>query len=518
MAVKKTKPKKAASNKSKKVEVVFQDSKSSNQNKKSSKVSNKPTGKKVEHKTEHKHVASKSVDHKHHTVHKKSTSKKTKDYVVIGILSVLIVALVILAFVVPTNGDVEDDTDIFKDINSTPQEPLETMDPEEFEKMALELNLKILTDMKDYQLNVLSEYYQELNLDSQEMESCLLDNEFYLKDSNLFDYDKISNIQNDFLQAQELQISSTPSIYVNGSLLSGFQDYNTFTSFIDSIDTSQEITLDYSDKSFEYTDDALKLYYVTNTQDQEIYQDNLDFVDFLKSSENLAEVVNDLFTSIFEQSEVEYVDYSSDLGKSILQTINASSLPALYLVGDVDSLTFESQDTKELLPYVFESEEINNGRFISKDIFTQLTFGSDFSQIFKLLDYSSLIKETDNVIGSSDADISIILFTDYDCPFCKQFEEETLTDTFFEEYIDSGKANLVIKPMVTNDIFSIMPILFLKCSEDQGASLEVHKKIFELNPVIGVQTVYDLVSVNYSEELEFLENEYNKIASSMEEN
>jgi hypothetical protein len=310
-------------------------------------------------------------------------------------------------------------------------------------------------------------------------------------------------------------VSSTPTMYVNGYYLSGFKDYNNLDNFLTSASNTDNLVLDYSEKNFEVLDDSLKLYIVYDKENDLIDNANKEFIDYLQASEELIDSVKEVFTSIFLIEDIEYVQYNSELGKEILQTIDAKSLPAYYLVGDENSLDL-TPENKEIFNVIFQKEEINNGFVINSDILVQFFTGSNIDGVYKLLDFEQHISpETDVLFGSEESDLTIMLFTDYDCPFCKQFEEETLTDEFFEEYIDSGKAKLIIKPMVTNDVFSIFPILFFKCSDDQDKALEVHKKIFSLNQEIGVQPVYDVVSQRYSDELEELEKEYERLMNLM---
>jgi hypothetical protein len=462
-----------------------------------------------------KHEAHKEEAHSH--VHK---TNKTKDYIIIGVLSLLIIGIIVIAFLVPTDFSKKDkdittpvDQNIILDNNQSTD-----VNVEDFEKRSLEMTLTILKDMREYQKNILEENYELLGVNKEEMDACLLENNYLLQDSNMFDYPKVKIIQDDFMQSQEAYVLSTPTMYVNGYYLTGVKDYNTFSNFIDEVKNTESLTLDYTDKSFSYDENTLKVYYIYDKESEIISKANMDYIEYLKTSEALIPQVNNVFNTIFNIEDVEYIDYASQEGKDILQTIDAKSLPAMYVLGDVSTLDFNDSESQEVFNFIFKKEEINNGYIIIDEVLPQLVMGSSFDGVYKLLDYSSLIKDSDAVLGSTDAEVSIVLFTDYDCPFCKQLETETLTDKFYENYMDTEKINLVIKPMVTNDVFSIFPILFLKCSEEQEVSLAVHRKLFELNPVIGVQTVYDLTTANYAEEMKALEAEYAIIMSSLEGN
>jgi protein-disulfide isomerase len=528
LAVKK---KKSNTKSPKKIQVVFEDTNEvldvkTNKAKKKSTSSKKAMPKKVSSKkvSVTKKVETKKPEHKveiesvsKKTVLTKKSSKK-RDYLIIGVLSALIILILALAFVIPTNS-IDKDPIVVVDSNTTIDDNSSkvTMTVEEFEEKSLNLTLNILKDMRVYQHDILKENYEDLNIDSEKMEACLSENNYLLKDSNLYDYEKVSNIQDDFLQAQELSVVSTPTIYVNGYSLSGFKDYNTFTQFIDSQENNSSLDLNYNNSSFSYTDDSVKMYYIYDKENEIVDSKNTQFIEYLRTSEQLLENVNSVFNTLFSL-DVEYVQYDSQLGIELLETINSTTLPAMYLLGDSNSVDFNGSDNKEIFNLIFEEETVNNGFVLRKEIFPQLVMGSGLDGIYKFIDYSSIVKESDKVIGEKEAPVSVVLFTDYDCPYCNQFENETLTDEFYENYLDTGKINLVIKPLVTNDVFSIFPILFLKCSQDQDVSLEVHKKLFELNPVIGVKTVYDLVSLKYQDQVDELEEAYSSLAPQMQGN
>ena len=52
--------------------------------------------------------------------------------------------------------------------------------------------------------------------------------------------------------------------------------------------------------------------------------------------------------------------------------------------------------------------------------------------------------DNDPVIGSQDAAITIIEFSDFQCPFCARFHIQTLP-IIMDEYINEGKVKLVFR-------------------------------------------------------------------------
>lgn len=49
-------------------------------------------------------------------------------------------------------------------------------------------------------------------------------------------------------------------------------------------------------------------------------------------------------------------------------------------------------------------------------------------------------------LGQATAPLTMVMYTDYECPFCRRFEKETLPQ-LRQQYIDSGKLKLVVKDL-----------------------------------------------------------------------
>lgn len=87
--------------------------------------------------------------------------------------------------------------------------------------------------------------------------------------------------------------------------------------------------------------------------------------------------------------------------------------------------------------------------------------------------------DDDPVLGEDDAPVTLIEFTDYQCPFCGRH----FTDTYGKlkkDYIDTGKVKYVVRDF---------PLSFhphaqktaeaTECADDQSKFWEMHDKIFE---------------------------------------
>ncbi len=90
--------------------------------------------------------------------------------------------------------------------------------------------------------------------------------------------------------------------------------------------------------------------------------------------------------------------------------------------------------------------------------------------------------DDDAVLGKKDAPVTIIEFSDYQCPFCARFWSDTLP-SIKSEYIDTGKVKLVYRDL---PLTSIHPMAqkaaeAAECAGEKGdvAYYKMHDKIFE---------------------------------------
>ena len=99
------------------------------------------------------------------------------------------------------------------------------------------------------------------------------------------------------------------------------------------------------------------------------------------------------------------------------------------------------------------------------------------------------IQDGDLSLGDPNAPITMIEFSDFQCPFCRRFWSDTLKD-IKTNYIDTGKVYFIYKDF---------PLSFhpaakksaeaVECANEQGVWLEMHDKIFEEQNKLGSGTV-----------------------------
>ena len=88
--------------------------------------------------------------------------------------------------------------------------------------------------------------------------------------------------------------------------------------------------------------------------------------------------------------------------------------------------------------------------------------------------------DDDPIRGDPNAPITIIEFSDFQCPFCARFHVQTLP-LLLDEYIDSGKVNLVYRDFPIQSIHpnALPAAVAAECANEQGKYWEYHDTLFE---------------------------------------
>ncbi len=93
--------------------------------------------------------------------------------------------------------------------------------------------------------------------------------------------------------------------------------------------------------------------------------------------------------------------------------------------------------------------------------------------------WNELLADPAAVQGNADALVTLVEFTDYQCPFCKRHFDETASQ-LMSEYVDSNKVFYIVRDL---------PLSFhenahgaaqaARCAGDQNAYMKYHDKLFE---------------------------------------
>jgi len=88
--------------------------------------------------------------------------------------------------------------------------------------------------------------------------------------------------------------------------------------------------------------------------------------------------------------------------------------------------------------------------------------------------------DDDPMKGDPDAPLTIIEFSDFQCPFCSRFYEQTLSQ-IEEKYIDTGKVNFVYRDLPLDSLHpNARPAhIAAECADEKGKFWEYHDVLFE---------------------------------------
>ncbi len=101
--------------------------------------------------------------------------------------------------------------------------------------------------------------------------------------------------------------------------------------------------------------------------------------------------------------------------------------------------------------------------------------------------------DDDAILGDKDAPVTIIEFSDYQCPFCGRFWSETLP-LIKEQYIDTGKVRFVYRDFPLSSIHPMAQPAAeaTECVRDKGgddAFWEMHDLIFANQQALSVDNL-----------------------------
>jgi protein-disulfide isomerase len=81
-------------------------------------------------------------------------------------------------------------------------------------------------------------------------------------------------------------------------------------------------------------------------------------------------------------------------------------------------------------------------------------------------------------LGKADARLTVVEFSDYECPFCKMFSQETETQ-FISEFVDTKKVRFVFRDLPLKQHPNAFPAATAAaCANDQSKFWEMHRLLF----------------------------------------
>lgn len=91
--------------------------------------------------------------------------------------------------------------------------------------------------------------------------------------------------------------------------------------------------------------------------------------------------------------------------------------------------------------------------------------------------------DDDPVLGDKNAPVTLVDFSDYECPFCKRHFEQVYSE-LKKDYIDTGKVKMVYRdlPLSFHDPMATKEAIAANCAREQGedsAYYKYHDEIFK---------------------------------------
>ena len=125
--------------------------------------------------------------------------------------------------------------------------------------------------------------------------------------------------------------------------------------------------------------------------------------------------------------------------------------------------------------------------------------------------------DDDPVRGNQDAPITIVEFSDFQCPFCARFQIQTLP-LILEQYVETGKVKFVYRDFpIQNSHPNAMPAAAAsECAHEQNKYWEYHDILFENQGVWNKVEITSAITVfkEFAIELDLNQDQFNNCLDS----
>ena len=331
----------------------------------------------------------------------------------------------------------------------------------------------IFNNQQALSANDLKRYAGQLSLDMGKFSSCL-DSQKYA-----------SEVQNDLSDAASIGATGTPTFLINGYKVVGAQPYQVFTELIDTLLAGNKPTAAAGSTGEQAAPSAAGCGIPSDTQQQQLADTSNDpaiqftvITDSTCASCDTSGIMNVVQNQLFPTTKgnTKTLDYSKDKeAKSLVDSLGIIALPAYIFDSKISQAANFGQ--------VSGSFDQKNGYYI----ITASAAGSS-----KYLSSPSV--DDDPVMGSPDAPVTMIEFSDFQCPFCKQFFDQSLA-TLKEKYINTGKVKFVYRDFPLSTIHADAQIAAeaANCAREQGGDetfFKYHDLIFNNQASIANHAVF----------------------------
>src|SRR3989344_3922900 len=148
-----------------------------------------------------------------------------------------------------------------------------------------------------------------------------------------------------------------------------------------------------------------------------------------------------------------------------------------------------------------------DGNYLIQDLIPLTNTNDDGENIGGLVSAS---EDDEAVLGDENAPVTIIEFSDYQCPFCRKFYDETLP-SLKSEYIDKGKVKLIYRDYPLSSIHpqAQKAAEAAECAGEQNKYYEYHDKLFKNQKALDINNLK-----KYAKEIGLNTNDFNNCLDS----
>jgi protein-disulfide isomerase len=187
---------------------------------------------------------------------------------------------------------------------------------------------------------------------------------------------------------------------------------------------------------------------------------------------------------------------------ALVISVIAVSLIAVFFAGSYVSLKSEDITKSELNEAIAKLE--------SKILKNQVVEQPNVQPI-------SVSIDDDPIRGDQNAPITIVEFSDFQCPFCARFHIQTLP-LILEQYVETGKVKLVYRDFPIQNIHpnAISAAVASECAHEQDKYWEYHDALFENQQVWNNAETTSTITIfkEFATKLELNQEQFNSCLDS----
>ncbi len=189
-----------------------------------------------------------------------------------------------------------------------------------------------------------------------------------------------------------------------------------------------------------------------------------------KYAKELGLNTNDFNSCLDNGTEASIVTADSSLGEAN----GVTGTPAFFINGRFLGGAYPFSAFQEIIDKELAGKGSSNYKNYSQTLQDAYTNGKSFDPTPKQIDLGN-----SPVLGDANAKVTIVEFSDFQCPFCERFFSGTFPE-IKSQYIDKGLVKLVYKefPLISIHPYAQKLAEASLCAAKQGKFWEMHDKLF----------------------------------------